>query len=146
MTSVAWLETKLAADVVIPDCKFGRGRGAAVIAAVLAVVVEVEVESLQLTEEEEAVQLCVWGKLTWFAMTTLVRLELEEKGELWLRAVVVGGAPVDEVEKLEAERDGEGEFEAMGGVAMDGWELVRLLAAEVAWLCVEATTGVKALL
>ena len=61
--------------------------------------------------------------------------------------MVVGGVPVDETEKLEAEREGEGELEAMGVVAMEGWELARLLPAEgVAWLCVEATTGVNALL
>ena len=83
---MAWLETKLEADVIIPDCKFGRGRGDAIIAvvAVLAaagVAVEVDVESLQLTTEE-ATQLW-WGKLPrWFATTTLVKLELEERGEL----------------------------------------------------------------
>ena len=32
----------------------------------------------------------------------------------------MGGVPVDGVEKLDVERDGEGELDAMGVVTMDG--------------------------
>ena len=73
---MAWLETKPAVDVIISDCKLGRGRRDADV-VILAVV---EVESLQLVEATQ-----LWGKLellTWFAMTTPVKLELEESGEL----------------------------------------------------------------